>query len=138
MGITDVRERALAAKDFGTGSPVTWWWALSTTQPAGDGSNFTEPVGNGYARVLKTNNLTNFPAPTTVAGRTTVINGTAVTWPDPTGPWGLCGWWGLFSVSSGGTPEYHNPLDAAISPQVGNTPVEAAVGDLELEFASAA
>lgn len=137
MGITDVRERALAAKDFGTGNPVNWYWALSITEPAGDGGNFTEPVGNGYTRVLKANNLTNFPAPTTVAGRTTVVNGTAVTWPDPTGPWESIGWWGLFIALTGGTPEYHNKLDAAISPQAGNTPVEAAAGDFELEFASA-
>lgn len=42
------------------GVPATWYLAWSTTTPNQDGSNFTEPSGNGYARVAITNSSGNF------------------------------------------------------------------------------
>ena len=40
--------------------PVTYYLGLSTTAPADDGTNITEPASNGYTRVDITNNTTNF------------------------------------------------------------------------------
>jgi len=40
--------------------PGTWYASLSTAAPTEAGTNFVEPVGNGYARVAITNNLSNF------------------------------------------------------------------------------
>lgn len=133
MGASDARERQVLDALFGSGSPATWYWGLSTTQPNDDGSGFTEPVGGSYARVAYTNNTTNFPAATTTSGRTVKKNGTKVTWPNPTGSWGLIGFYGLFTALSGGTPDFTNPLDTPISPRSGNTPVELDVNAAEIE-----
>jgi hypothetical protein len=129
---TDAEERAVADLRFGSGTPATLYWALSTTVPNEDGSNFTEPVGNAYARVAVTNNTTNFPAATTSSGLTVKTNGTAITFPNPTGAWGLLVYYGIYAVSSGGTPNYVNPLDTQISPQSGNTPVQFAANDWQI------
>lgn len=124
MSASDARERAVLDSIFGSGTPPTWYQGLTTTVPNDDGSGFTEPVGNGYARVAKTNNTTNFPAAATVAGETSKKNGTKITYPDPTGPWGDIKGYGWFTASTGGTPEFVNGIDADISPKSGNTPVE--------------
>lgn len=138
LGASDTRERLIADSQFGSGattySPATWYCGLSTTGPNDDGSGFTEPVGSGYARVAVTNNATNFPAASTTSGTTTKRNGAAVTFPNPTGSWGALGWYGWFTASTGGTPEYTNPLDASISPKNGNTPVEFAASAITMEF----
>lgn len=133
MGASDARERQVLDALFGSGTPATWYWGLSTTAPNDDGTGFTEPVGAGYARVAMTNNTTNFPASTTVAGRSVKKNGVKVTWPNPTGNWGLLGHYGIFGALSGGTPDFTNPLDTEIAPKSGNTPVELDVGEAEIE-----
>lgn len=135
MGASDARKRIKLDQDFGSGNPTTWYWGLSTTEPNSDGSGVTEPVGGSYARVAKTNNTVNFPAAVTVGGRTLKRNGTNVTWPNPTGDWGLVGWHVLFTVSTGGTYEYAAKLDAAINPKSGNTPVQMDANAAELTVA---
>lgn len=62
-------------------APYTYFVGLSTTQPNPDGTGFTEPVGNGYARVAYANNVTNFP---NMVGREKK-NGAAITFPTATG-----------------------------------------------------
>lgn len=54
---------------------------LSTTEPAADGSNITEPTGNAYARVTA-------PSWTAAASRG-AWNSTPVLFPEPTGSWGI-------------------------------------------------
>lgn len=124
MGASDVRKRAKLDQDFGSGAPTNWYWGLSTTEPNADGSGVTEPVGNGYARVLQANNPTNFPPAVTTGGKTLQRNGTNVTWPNPTGPWGVLGWYVLYTGLTGGTYQYANKLDSSIAPKSGNTPVQ--------------
>lgn len=136
MGLTDTRERLVADSQFGGGAttwaPATWYLGLTTTTPNDDGTNFTEPVGGAYARVARTNNATNFPAASTVAGVTTKTNGTACTFPTPTGNWGPVVGWGWFEAASGGTAQVINPLtdNGTITVASGNTPVEMAAGTL--------
>lgn len=134
IGASDARERAVLDMLFGSGNPTTWWLGLSTTQPNDDGTGFTEPVGAGYARVTVTNNATNFPPATTVAGETKKANGTKLTFPNPTGNWGTSslGHYGWFTASTGGTPDFTNPVNSAITVKAGLTPVEFDVGTLAM------
>lgn len=128
MAATAARERSIADSQFGGGAstwaPATWYLGLSTTIPNDDGSGFTEPSTGSYARVAVTNNATNFPAAQTIDGDTRKWNGIKLTFANPTGTWGLIGYYGWFTASSLGQPEYFNPLDAAITVRNGNTPVE--------------
>lgn len=133
MSAKDAEERSILDSRFGSGSPATWYVGLGTAAGADDGSGFVEPVGAGYARVAVTNNATNFPAATTTAGRTVKKNGTKITWPNPTGAWGLLVEAGFFEALTGGTPRYTTGIDDPIAPKSGNTPVEYDVGELELE-----
>lgn len=136
MGTCDTRERIIADSQFGGGAstwaPATWYLGLSSTAPSDDGTGFTEvAIGlYAYGRVAMTNSAVNFPAATTVAGLTTKTNGTKLTFPNPTGLWGLLSYYGWFVAASGGTPEFTNPLDTPITVQSGNTPVEFAVNGL--------
>lgn len=67
--------------------PATLYVGLSTTTIADDGTNITEPVGNGYAGVSVTNNATNWPA-ASAADPSHKKNGTVITFPTATGSWG--------------------------------------------------
>lgn len=138
MGAHNSREAQLANSQFGGGAttwaPATWYLGLSTTVPNDDGTGFTEPVGGSYARVAITNNATNFPPAQTVAGDTTKTNGTKFTFPNPTGSWGVVAHYGFFTTSTGGTPEYSNPLDAPITIKSGNTPVEFDINQLVMRW----
>jgi hypothetical protein len=138
LGATDARERVIADGQFGGGastwSPTNWFLALSTTTPATDGSGFTEPVGGSYARPSITNNATNFPAASTSSGTTTKTNGTTFAFANPTGNWGLITYFGFFTAITGGTPEYWFKLDANITVQSGNTPVQFDAGGLIMTF----
>lgn len=138
MGATSARERAIADSQFGGGAttwaPANWYVGLSTTTPANDGTGFTEPSGNAYARVTMVNNATNFPPATTADGITKKANGTKITWPNPTGPWGTLIQYGFFTTLTGGQPEWTGALDAPVSPRAGNTPVEYDVAQLVVTF----
>lgn len=138
MGATEARERTIADSQFGGGTstwaPATWYLGLSTTTPANDGTGFTEPVGSGYARVAVTNNATNFPPASTADGITRKQSGAKFTFPNPTGNWGTITHYGWFTTASGGTPQFHGPLDAPISPRNGNSPVEFDTGQLIMTF----
>lgn len=66
-----------------------------------------EPSGGSYARVAVTNNDTNWPD---ASGRQKA-NGTAITFPAPTGSWGTVDTAFLSTASSGGTEII--PIDLA-------------------------
>lgn len=68
--------------------------ALSTTIPAEDGTNFTEPVGNGYVRVSRV--AADWTEPNSLGEGT---NATAITFPAATGEWGLISYAGLFATT---------------------------------------
>ncbi len=144
MSATTSRELKIADSQFGAGqqpagtgiyAPATWYLGLSTTAPTDDGSGFTEPVGNGYARCTVPNDATRWGTASPGGdGITRKSNVAAFTFPNPTGAWGLLTHWGLFLASSGGTPEWTGELGAPISPRTGNTPVEFAIGQFILVF----
>ena len=73
--------------------------ALSTTTPAADGTNVTEPSGNGYARV------TTSGATWGSASAGAITNATAITFPTATGAgWGTVTHVVAYNASSGGSP----------------------------------
>lgn len=90
--------------------PANWFVGLSTTTPTETGSNFTEPVGNAYARV-STATATWSAA---VAGNPSVkSNAVQITFPVASGSWGTLSHWGLFLATSGGTVQIWAPLSVA-------------------------
>lgn len=133
MGASDARERAILDAMFGSGNPATWYVGLTKAVPNDDGSGFSEPVGAGYARVAVTNNVTNWPAATTTAGRTVKKNGAKITWANPTGNWGNILGWGVFLALTGGLPEITQLNESIITPVSGISPVEFDIGFLEIE-----
>ena len=133
MGATDIEERTIADNRFGSGTPATWYFAVSTTVPNDDGTNITEPSGGSYARVAVTNNTTNFPAASTTSGVTSKTNGTNITFPNPTANWGVIVAYAIFDASSGGNARYVDPLDSAITVNSGATPVQFDAGFLVLK-----
>jgi hypothetical protein len=79
---------------------AAYWLGLSTSAPAEDGTNFSEPsVAFGYGRAQIDANNTVFPA--AVAG--SIKNGgVAVSFSKATTPWGTITHFGIFDASSGG------------------------------------
>lgn len=134
MGATDIEERTILDNRFGSGTPATWYFGLTTTVPNDDGTNVTEPVGGSYARVAVTNNVTNFPAASTSGGITSKSNGTAVTFANPTGNWGKIVGYVIADALSGGNIRYVDRLKdgAEITVNSGATPVQFPAGSLIL------
>lgn len=135
IGAIHARRRLIADSQFGGGAttwaPATWYAGLSVTISNADGTNFTEPSGGAYTRVGLANNNTNFPPATTDADLVTrKLLGVPVTWPDPTGNWGLLVELGWFTASTGGVPAYTFRLLTEITAQAGNTPVQVPIGQL--------
>jgi hypothetical protein len=80
-------------------APATLYFGLSTTTIADDGTNVTEPSGGGYARVGKTNDLTNFPA----ASGGAKANGTVIDFGTATGAaWGTVTDWFIADAATAG------------------------------------
>jgi hypothetical protein len=103
------------------GAPATHHFGLSTTTPAEDGTNVTEPSGGAaYARVAKTANTTEFPA-STAADPTVKTNGTTITWPAATGSWGTVTHVTQHDAASAGNVKDFQPLGASQAISTGTT-----------------
>jgi hypothetical protein len=74
----------------------TLYLGLSTTLPAADGTNITEP-GNGYARVSMANNKVSF----TTASAATLYDAIQFSFPESSGSWGTIGYFFIIDTSSG-------------------------------------
>jgi hypothetical protein len=102
--------------------PATVYVALFTdtnTQTQRDAGTVTEVSGSAYARVAVTNNSTNWPA----ASSGSKSNGTAITFPTPTGSWGTVTAFGLCDASTAGNLLYHGDLTASQTVASGNAVV---------------
>lgn len=96
--------------------PATLYIGLLSADPT-DAASITEFSGGGYARVAIACSLANW-AGTQGAGSTSASSGTggttsnnvAITFPAPSGNWGVATHWGVFDASSGGNCEIHAPL----------------------------
>lgn len=107
--------------------PATLYVGLSTTTITDAGGNITEPSGNNYSRVAVTNNSTNFPN----ASGGAKSNGTAITFPTASGPWGTVTDFFLSDNSSGGNIYVAGALTASKAVGTSDT-VSFAVGDFDL------
>ena len=89
--------------------PATFHFGLSTTTPAVDGTNVTEPSGGAYARVSFTNNKTNWGN----ASNASLTNLVAAQFPESTASWGTVTNVLLYDASSGGNLWYFDALSPA-------------------------
>ncbi|MGH1344348.1 MAG: phage tail fiber protein [Nannocystales bacterium] len=87
----------------GTAPPATLYLAFSTTVPALDGTNVTEPVGSNYSRTAVT-----FDA---AAAGQRLVQG-PVSLPVPSATWGQ-GYWCLYDAASGGNLWLWDPTQSA-------------------------
>lgn len=104
MALTNVQKAAVLNALYGRvplNVPEKLYIGLSTTQPNSDGTNFTEPVGNGYARVEVTNDNTTWEN-ATVDNPSIKRNRIAILFNEATGPWGTITHWGIFDAPEGG------------------------------------
>lgn len=114
----------------GTGEAIMYL-ALSSTLPNGDGTNVTEPSGNGYERIsMKTNLIqgvgNNFPASPTYDSQTdkySITNQVDMYFKEATGSWGTLPYFAIFSSKTGGTMVAYGSLASAISPVNETIPV---------------
>lgn len=130
MSFADFLENELLDHVFGNAAytaPATLYVALSTTTPADDGTNFTEPVGNGYDRVDVTNNATNFPA----ASGGAKANGTAITFAQASGSWGTVTHFGMYDANTAGNLLGWGALTVSKAISSGDT-ASFAIGDLDI------
>lgn len=88
-----------------------------------------ELSGGSYARVAVTNNTTNFP---NVAANT-MVNGTAIAFPQATADWDTADEVVLYLASSGGSPRFAGALDNPVTVTTGQTRSFAA-GDLKIKL----
>jgi hypothetical protein len=91
-------------------APVTVYVALFTVAPTAAGGG-TEVSGGSYARVAKTNNLTNFPAAASAQKK----NGTVIDFGTATADWGTVIGAALFDASSGGNLLAYGPFGTAVT-----------------------
>lgn len=85
--------------------PATVYVALYTVAPGETGGG-TEVSGGGYARAAVANNTTNWP--TTSTG--TKSNGTVITFPQATAPWGTIVAWAIFDAATGGNMLFYGDV----------------------------
>ena len=100
MSFTNYLENALLDHVFGAQTftpPSSLWVGLSSTQPAEDGSNFTEPSDVAYARAEVVNNATNWPA--ALAGLKS--NGIGIVFNQATAEWTGMAYFGIFDAEAG-------------------------------------
>lgn len=110
--------------------PTSYWIGLSTTTPTDAAGNFTEPVGNNYARIEVVTadwNAASGTAPTVAT------NLNPLTFAAATGSWGTLTYAGLFAASSGGSHQWFGALTASATVNTGGT-VTIAAGALILQL----
>lgn len=124
----------IGARNNGVALGVDIWVGLSTTTPAADGTNVTEPSGNGYARSL----LGSYGQAATLkmgaasAGAST--NTAIIFFPKATGNWGECTYFLIYDDPTAGNLLAFGVLTASITPVSGDVPiVEVGALDLSLE-----
>lgn len=104
-----------------SGLPATLYQGLSSTTPAADGSNVTEPSGNGYARKA----LTMGAAASQQRSNTNAVQHAA-----SGGDWGVMTHSVYYTALSGGTPIGFDDLVASRNMVDGAT-IDYAIGEVD-------
>lgn len=125
--LSDYLEDALADHAFGKASYTqpSIWIALSTTAPADDGSNVTEPSGNNYSRKSTAAGDWN------TASSGTTDNAAEIDFADPSGSWGTVTHFAAYDASTSGNMLFYGTLDEAKAITASND-VSIAAGDISL------
>jgi hypothetical protein len=95
--------------------PATIYWSLHTGDPGLTGASEVASVG-AYARVALVRGTGVFDAPSTSSANRQSANSGTITFPAPTGTWGVCTYVGLWDASTGGNFLIGFALDASRSP----------------------
>lgn len=88
----------------------TCYLGLSSTVPNDDGTNFSEPSGGGYARVLLGASAQSLTQKMGTPANRATENVEIIYFPETTAQWSGLTRWGLFTSASGGTPEIWGTL----------------------------
>jgi len=115
---------------FGGASGANIYIALSTTAPNDDGTNFTEPSGNGYARVQHSANATTAGNWTAASGGQT-SNNALIDFGTATGSWGTITHFGIYDASTAGNLVHYGALSASKSVATDDQ-VQFSVGNLDI------
>lgn len=112
MPLVDSEVHTYLDSIYGSGTPSNWHIGAGTdaTTPDNQGGNFTEPVGNAYARISVPNDVTNWPA----ASNRQKANALELQHPVATGSWGTIAYWGRYGGPTGGTPVEWAALDTPV------------------------
>jgi hypothetical protein len=122
---TTLTKNRLLDRFFGkrawTSKPDTFYLAAFTQGPDGNGENFVEVTGPGYARRAVSANAANWGDKDTgnalASGRSLLYgmtNKLQIAWPQATGSWGTVVEIGLFTAARGGQLLASVPLESAI------------------------
>lgn len=132
-GFSDYTELALLNHLFGDPAftaPTNVFVALSTTAPADDGTNVTEPAAGAYARVSTA--AADWDAATGTAP-VSKSNGSVITFPAATASWGTITHFALYDASTGGNMLASGALTTSKLVDNGDT-ASFAAGALTLEL----
>lgn len=121
----EVLDQLFGGLDYTEGANI--WLGLSTTTPTDAGGNFTEPVGNGYARPSFANNKTTW----TTAAAGALANAIEMAFAAATGAWGTVTHFGIFDAVTGGNLLATGVLSVAKTIDDGDTP-KFAIGTLDI------
>lgn len=104
---------------------------LSTTPPNKDGTGYTEPVDNGYSRVLLGMHNQALTQKMSAANESETTNIDIVHFPEATGGWGTCTHFLIFNNATTGVLLAYEPLETPIVPVSGDVPI-IRIGDLKI------
>ncbi len=119
-GFLNTTAKALLDSLLGSGAGSTWpatvHISLSIVDPGVDGSGFSEPVGNGYARVTSSKTADWSAATDGAAGEVDKTHTTTIAFPQATGGgWGTAGHYGIHDAAGAGNLLHWGPLDNPVT-----------------------
>ena len=97
--------------------PATYYLGLSTSTISSSGSNVSEPVGNGYARVAIPNTKSYF----TYSSSGCLVNSGSIAFPISSGSWGTIIDLALFDASTSGSVWVYTTVPSPIVVQTNTT-----------------
>lgn len=114
-------------------SATSIYVGLSTTEPDADGTNVTEPSGNGYARVLLGHSSQSMTQKMGEISAGEVSNDEIIYFPEATGSWGTITHFCIFDAASGGNLLAYGGLSTPIQPVANTIPI-IRIGELTISI----
>lgn len=123
----------LCGKTSSLTSASSIYVGLSTSAPLADGTNVTEPIGNGYARVLLGNTSQELTQKMGTVANGHVENDEIIYFPEATGSWGTITHFCIFDAQSNGNLLAFGALSTSIQPVANTIPI-VRIGELDLSL----